>query len=56
MILLDKTVKGMCQMSSELKPQRSLLNVYNCHGFGRVLYNFDKIDHSKQKLNSKRTA
>jgi len=52
MILFDKTVKGMYQMSSGLKPQRSLLNVYNYHGFDRVLYNFDKIDHSKQKLNS----
>jgi len=56
MFLLDKTVKGMYQMSSGLKPQRSLSNVYNYHGFGRVLYNFDMIDHSKQILNSKRTT
>jgi len=55
MTLLDKTVKGMYQMSSGLKTQHSLLNVYNYHGFGRVLYNFDMIDHSKQKLNSKHT-
>jgi len=53
--LLDKTVRGMYQMSSRLKPQRSLLNVYNYHEFDRVLYNFDMIDHSKQILNSQRT-
>jgi len=39
-----------------LKPQRSLLNVYNYHDFGQVLYNFDMIDHSKQILNSKRPS
>ena len=56
MFVLDKTMKGMYQMSSGLKPQRSPLNVYNYHEFGRVLYNFDTIDHSKQIINNKRTT
>lgn len=49
MILLDKTMKDMYQMSSKLKAQRSLLNVYNYHDFGLVLYNFDTIDQSNKK-------
>jgi len=51
MFLLDKTMKDMYQMSSELKSQRSLLNVYNYHNSGRVLYNFDTIDQSNKKKN-----
>lgn len=50
MFLLDKIMKDMYQMSSKLKAQRSLLNVYNYHNFGRVLYNFDTIDQSNKKI------
>jgi len=49
-------MKGMYQVSSGLTPQRSLLNVYNYHGFGLVLYTFGMIDHSKQILNCKRST